>query len=141
MAAKKEKYSGTARIGIGVLVSVLVVLIVGMMFLVSGIQGTARVVNYAGLVRGQTQRLVKMEIAGQTEDEMLRDVERFIDGLRNGDKELQLVKLNDAPFQLKMEQLDSYFQTLKGEIYRVREVGYENTQIIANSEKFFEICD
>ena len=141
MAAKKEKYSGTARISIGVLVSVLVVLIVGMMFLVSGIQGTARVVNYAGLVRGQTQRLVKMEIAGQTEDEMLRDVERFIDGLRNGDKELQLVKLNDAPFQLKMEQLDSYFQTLKGEIYRVREVGYENTQIIANSEKFFEICD
>ena len=60
MAAKKEKYSGTARIGIGVLVSVLVVLIVGMMFLVSGIQGTARVGNYAGLVRGQTQRLVKM---------------------------------------------------------------------------------
>ena len=49
---------------IGVLAVVLAALIVWMMVLVSGIQGTARVVNYAGLVRGKTQRLVKMEIAG-----------------------------------------------------------------------------
>ena len=139
--AKKEKRTSISQITLGVLVSVLVVLIVAMMFLVSGIQGTARVVNYAGLVRGKTQRLVKMEIAGRPEDDMLRDVERFIDGLRRGDEELGLVKLNDAPFQYKMEQLDNYFQTLKSEIYRVREVGYENTEIIARSEKFFEICD
>ncbi len=31
-----------------------------MMNLVSGIQGTARIVNYAGLVRGKTQRIVKL---------------------------------------------------------------------------------
>ena len=29
--------------------------------LVGKIQGTARVVNYAGLVRGKTQRIVKLE--------------------------------------------------------------------------------
>ena len=45
------------------------------MVLVSGIQGTARVVNYAGLVRGETQRIVKLEIAGQAEDEMMESVE------------------------------------------------------------------
>ena len=31
-----------------------------MMNLVSGIQGTARIINYAGLVRGKTQRIVKL---------------------------------------------------------------------------------
>lgn len=59
-----------------------------MMIIVSGIQGTARVVNYAGLVRGKTQRIVKLEISGQPEDEMLDEVESFISGLRNGDKNL-----------------------------------------------------
>lgn len=54
MPAKKE--SGITRKVIGVLTVLLVIFILIMMRLVSGIQGTARVVNYAGLVRGGTQR-------------------------------------------------------------------------------------
>ena len=72
-----------------------------MMALVSGIQGTARVVNYAGLVRGETQRLVKMEIAGQAEDGMMESVESFINGLRFGDDELTLVRLTTKSFRRK----------------------------------------
>ena len=34
------------------------------MSMVEKIQGTARVVNYAGLVRGKTQRIIKLEDAG-----------------------------------------------------------------------------
>ena len=48
MPAKKE--SGITRKAIGVLTVLLVIFILIMMRLVSGIQGTARVVNYAGLV-------------------------------------------------------------------------------------------
>ena len=33
------------------------------------------------------------------------------------------------------------FAALHDEILRVREVGYENTEIIDKSERFFEICD
>ena len=36
------------------------------MMIVSSIQGTARIVNYAGLVRGKTQRIVKFEISGKS---------------------------------------------------------------------------
>ena len=68
---ENKKISNAVQAAIGVLAVVLAALIVWMMVLVSGIQGTARVVNYAGLVRGETQRLVKMEIAGQAEDEMM----------------------------------------------------------------------
>ena len=42
----------------------LIVLFIFIMSLVSKIQGTARVVNYAGLVRGKTQRIIKLEISG-----------------------------------------------------------------------------
>lgn len=138
---ENKKISNAVQAAIGVLAVVLAALIVWMMVLVSGIQGTARVVNYAGLVRGETQRLVKMEIAGQAEDEMMESVESFINGLRFGDDELTLVRLDDKSFQTKMEELASCFESLKQEIYLVREKGFEKTDIIDKSEKFFDVCD
>ena len=111
------------------------------MNLVSGIQGTARIINYAGLVRGKTQRIVKLEISGQPQDGMIADIDAFIDGLRFGSDELSLVRLNNDAFQSKMQELDDYFQALKQEIGRVRAVGSNNTDIIPISETFFGICD
>ena len=56
MAGKPQKKStGIVNAAIGALAVVLAILIVWMMNLVSGIQGTARIINYAGLVRGKTQ--------------------------------------------------------------------------------------
>ena len=44
------------------LTAILISLFFGVLVLVGKIQGTARVVNYAGLVRGKTQLIVKLEI-------------------------------------------------------------------------------
>ena len=142
MAGKpKKKSTGIVNAAIGALAVVLAILIVWMMNLVSGIQGTARIVNYAGLVRGKTQRIVKLEISKQPQDGMIADIDAFIGGLRFGNEELNLVRLNDDAFQSKMQELDDYFQTLKQEINRVRAVGADNTDIIPISETFFGICD
>ena len=46
------------------LILLLIVLIIFIMVNISRLQGTARVINYAGLVRGATQREVKLEITG-----------------------------------------------------------------------------
>lgn len=75
------------------------------------------------------------------QDEMIADVEGYIEGLRFGSEELDLVSLDDKAFQAKMEELDAYFDTLKQEIDFVRQVGYENTNIIQKSETFFSLCD
>lgn len=42
---------------------ILIALFLTIMILVSKIQGTARVVNYADLVRGKTQQIIKLEDA------------------------------------------------------------------------------
>ena len=111
------------------------------MSLVSKIQGTARVVNYAGLVRGKTQRIIKLEISGSPQDEMIADIDAFIDGLENGSSQLNLVRLDDPDFQAKMKELDAYFSQLKEEVAQVRMRDYRKTDIIAKSERFFNICD
>ena len=137
----KIKKPNMIHIGIGILTVLLVVFIVILMQLVSNIQGTARVVNYAGLIRGETQRIIKLENSGQREDELIKEVQSFIEGLRHGNDQLKLVRLKDDDFQDKMKELDEYFISLHKEIYRVRTVGYEHTDIISKSERFFKICD
>ena len=124
-----------------VLTVILIALFLTIMVLVSKIQGTARVVNYAGLVRGKTQRIIKLEDAKEPQDEMIESVASFIEGLRYGSDELNLVRLDDRAFQNKMKELDEHFQKLQKEIRQVRKEGYENTEIIEKSETFFVICD
>lgn len=138
---RKRHISKIIRFLMTVLTSILIVLILIIILMVSRIQGTARVVNYAGLVRGKTQQIIKLEDAGMPQDEMIVDVEGYIEGLRFGSEELDLVSLDDKAFQAKMEELDAYFDTLKQEIDLVRQVGYENTNIIQKSEIFFNLCD
>lgn len=138
---KKNRFSKIMRILMTALTSLLIVLILIIILMVSRIQGTARVVNYAGLVRGKTQRIIKLEDARMPQDDMIADVKGYIKGLRFGSEELDLVSLDDKAFQVKMEELDAYFDTLKQEIDLVRQVGYENTNIIEKSEIFFNLCD
>ena len=141
MKEKEKKITRILRIFMMLLTCILIALFFGIMILVSDMQGTARVVNYAGLVRGKTQQIIKLENAKEPQDEMIRKVDTYIDGLRHGSDELNLVRLDDKAFQDKMEVQEQFFEQLKEEIYKAREEGYENTQIINKSETFFTICD
>ena len=138
---KEKKLTYFLRAAMMVLTTILIVLFLVIMSMVGKIQGTARVVNYAGLVRGGTQRMVKLEISGAPQDKMYETISSYIEGLRNGSEKLNFVRLDDEDFQTKMDELEKYFDELRSEILLVREKGYENTEIIEKSEKFFQICD
>ena len=113
------------------LILILVVLIIFMMIQISRLQGTARVINYAGLVRGATQREIKLEITGNQNDELIKYLDDILLGLRYQDGHYNLVKLNDEEYQEK----------LKTEIEAVRNKGYENTDIVNMSEIYFTMAD
>lgn len=138
---KEKKLTYFLRAAMMVLTTILIVLFLVIMSMVGKIQGTARVVNYAGLVRGGTQRMVKLEISGAPQDKMYETISSYIEGLRNGSEKLNFVRLDDEDFQTKMDELEKYFDELRSEILLVREKGYENTEITEKSEKFFQICD
>lgn len=138
---KDKKLTYFLRAAMMVLTTILIVLFLVIMSMVGKIQGTARVVNYAGFVRGGTQRMVKLEISGAPQDKMYETISSYIEGLRNGSEKLNFVRLDDEDFQAKMDELEKYFDELRSEILLVREKGYENTEIIEKSEKFFRICD
>lgn len=67
------------------LILILFVLVALMMVQIEKLQGTARVLNYAGLVRGATQREVKLEITGNENDELIQYLDDILSGLKYQD--------------------------------------------------------
>lgn len=97
-----------------------------------------RVVNYAGIVRGGTQRLVKLELAGQPSDKLISNIEKIINGLIDGSKELQLPMAVDEKFISKMRVVETSFKDLKQTIYELRRDSSVHDKLFKDSEKFFE---
>ena len=123
------------------LILILIVLIIFIMVNISRLQGTASVINYAGLVRGATQREVKLEITGNQNDELIKYLDDIIDDLKYKDGQYNLVNLRDNEYHDKLQILSDYWEELKKEIKAVREVGYQNTDIVKMSEIYFKMAD
>lgn len=136
-----KKKGALERIAESVLILILIILIVCMMIDVRNLQGNARVINYAGIVRGATQRLMKLEIAGQESDELEEYLDQIFDGLMHGGGKYNLTKLEDDTYQTKLNELHEYWGDLKDEVDLVREKGYEQTDIIDMSEHYFQMAD
>lgn len=100
-----------------------------------------RVVNHAGIVRGATQRLTKLEIDGQPSektDKLLAKIESIISGLIRGDKELDLPAAKDPKFLADMQKVETDFAALKKLLMDYRSNPKLQPQLIEASEKFFE---
>ncbi|MFR7670028.1 MAG: hypothetical protein ACLU0O_04180 [Collinsella sp.] len=92
-------------------------------------------------MRGTTQRIVKLEDAGQPQDDLLKAVDSYISGLRYGSDDLNLVRLDDDEYQAKMTELRAILTSFAPRLPVCAKSAYENTDIIAMSEEFFGICD
>ena len=124
-----------------VLILILSALVISMMVQIEKLQGTARVINYAGLVRGATQREVKLEVTGNPNDELIQYLDDILSGLKYADGHYDLVSLPDADYQQKLSAQMAYWDKLKDEIYKVRADGYENTDVVEMSETYFHMAD
>ena len=120
------------------LLIILIVLVAIMMVLIGKLQGTARVINYTGLVRGATQREVKLEITGNPNDELIDYLDGILEDLKYEDGDYNLVKLDDNDYEKKLDTQIAFWILLKNEIYKVREYGYENSDIVNLSEEYSE---
>lgn len=101
----------------------------------------ARVVNYSGIVRGATQRLVKLEIAGQQPDKLIAQLDKIVNGLINGDKELQLPRAQDQEFLAKMREVERAWGGLKEAIRKARQDKAHTDSLLKESEEYFELTN
>ena len=101
---KRDKVRKISTVIETILITILVVFVVAMMIMINNLQGTARVVNYAGLVRGATQRAVKLEITKNPSDELIKYLDDILQDLKyDEDGKYNLVSLNDVDYQKKLD--------------------------------------
>ena len=103
-------------------------------------QGNARAVNYAGIIRGATQRLVKQEMNNAPNDELIRYLDGVLIELSTGQGENGLSALPDAEYQSLNTQMIDAWDALKLEIARVRE-GADDRRLYELSEEYFLLAD
>lgn len=107
---------------------------------IDNLQGNARVINYIGIVRGATQRLIKKELNHEPDDALIERLDNILYGLANGSDEFDLIKLEDQTFQAQLTEMESSWSIIKDEIYKVR-TGSSNEALYALSEDYFVLAD
>ncbi len=103
--------------------------------------GDARIINYSGLVRGATQRLVKEEMNGQPDDALIHRLDGIIENLQTGKGEYNLVKNSDQEYQRQLSELKLVWERMKEEIYLVRSGAVSDRQLYELSQQHFEMAD
>ncbi len=104
------------------------------------LHGNARVINYVGIVRGATQRLVKKELQSYPDDGLVARLNSIVDELITGEGPNGLVVLDDRVYLDNMNQVQRQWADLKTEIDNVREGG-DDRALYEKSEEYFNLVD
>ena len=126
------------------LVFFALMLIVGSFFIMRAVKemnGDAHTVNYSGLVRGATQRLVKQELMQNPNDALIAHISGYLNGLDNRKNVPGNIYMNDKTFQEFVAQLQTIWQDLQNSIAGFRNGTVSAETLLALSEKHFQIAD
>lgn len=124
-----------------VCVVILGIVLFNIFQLVDIIQGTGRVINYTGIIRGGTQRLIKLETNGIPKDDLMMYLDGILNELQTGQGSYNLDKLDDIPYLEKLSELDDYWDDLKAEILIYRGDPGNHGQVIQMSENYFDMAN
>ena len=108
-------------------------------FTTTGQEGT--VVNQAGIVRGASQRLVKLELNGKPNDQLIQRINGVVNGLIRGNKELGLPPATEQRFINQLKLVESKWNDIKITIEKTRKEPKSQNELFTKSEEFFKITD
>ncbi|MBF0518757.1 MAG: CZB domain-containing protein [Nitrospirae bacterium] len=102
-----------------------------------------RIVNFAGKIRGGTQRLIKLELVKNhvESDKLISSTEKIIAGIINGDSSLGIPKVDNELFITGMKKVDSEWKKLRQTITESRANPALVDQLVKESEVIFKLAD
>ncbi len=124
-----------------ILVILLISLVLFIIVIINSMQGNARVINYAGIVRGASQRVVKLEISQQHNYAVIFYLDSILADLQNGGGPYHLIKLQNEDYQTKLAEQAKAWEILKKEITKTQMYGFKNTDIMELSESYYNMAN
>lgn len=95
-------------------------------------------VNKSGIVRGASQRAVKLALGQKSPEKVMGVVDKMINGLLNGDAELSLKKPSDQTFVDSLTTVEQEWGELKEVIWAYTKDPSKKEALIEKSEAFFQ---
>ena len=128
---------------ISVIVLFLLSIFVGSftVYSISKVQSYGTLINYLGIARGATQRLVKLELQQQPHDERIAYIDDIIYDLKNTDGKYGLEKIPNVDYQQQFSALNTLWHRVKSNIYAVRQNPANSPLLLQSSEVHFEIAN
>lgn len=107
---------------------------------ISKIKDYGKLINYVGIVRGASQRLVKLETNGKPDDELIQYIDNILDELATGKGEFGLVSADSIIYQQDLSQLRTQWDDVKMEVENIRS-GNGKEDLLDISEDLFQIAN
>lgn len=126
----------------GIFVFIIILNMIFIMFWVNSLQGTARVVNYTGIIRGATQRLVKLELMGKPDTNLEHTLDGILSDLNSKDTgSNNLILLPDKTYQKCLSDLSDAWVELRAEIEKLRSGEDVSEKVLTLSESYFDLAN
>ena len=107
---------------------------------ISDIREYGKLINYVGIVRGASQRAVKLEMNGQPADDLIGYIDSILNELLTGEGQFGLVTANSVDYTDDLAALEEQWDIVKEDIAGVRE-GKQGGALLESSERLFEIAN
>lgn len=103
-------------------------------------QAYSKIINYSGIIRGATQRLVKQELMDIQDNSTIEYLDSILQNLSTGEGEYNLILVKDDAYINKLKKVYELWIKLKNEIYNARN-GKDKKDLLELSENYFVQCD
>ena len=130
----KQKHS------IIIYVCIWIVAIIILFFSLYQNAGYAKVINYSGIVRGGTQKLVKEELQGVRDEKLLNHLDSIMTELQTGKGSNGLMKITNADYQKKLSEMASMWDTMKQNLKNMDDPKAQK-QLYELSQVYFDKAD
>lgn len=125
---------------IGIMIALFLFVSILSLSSIRQLQGNARVVNYVGIVRGATQKLVKEELMGYQDNALIDRLDSIVTQLLTGEGPHELIVLPDKVYLGNMRQVKLHWERLQDEIDALRR-GADPRILFESSQDYFTLVD
>lgn len=94
-----------------------------------------KIINYTGIVRSETQKVVKQELNNKRNDNLIKQIDSILIELRTGNGKNGLQKCDNKEYQEKLTQMNAMWKSMKKEIIKVRN-GDSGDKLYTLSEEY-----
>lgn len=140
--SKEDRLSKRVKLSKGLIVVAIWVLgAVVLTLALTQIRDYASIINDSGVVRGGTQRVVKMALVGENADETEQRVSNLLDKLEKRENERLYRGPETIRFMEDLAAVNNQWQLIEREIERVKRHETSTDRLVELSEEHFRLAD